>query len=128
MARGSVCADDDGELPTVDLELGARLAGGRASLARELLERLAAGLEENEAALRHALAEGDDEALLDGIHSLNGACRYCGAPRLGLIAESLETRLRTRGREAVTPLMDDLFAAMADLRAWARPETQATST
>ncbi|MFO8046255.1 MAG: ATP-binding protein [Halomonas sp.] len=123
---GTVSADD--ELPTVDLELGARLAGGRASLARELLERLAAGLAENEATLRHALAEGDDEALLDGIHSLNGACRYCGAPRLGLIAESLETRLRTRGREAVTPLMDDLFAAMADLRTWARPETQASNS
>ncbi|MCA1770151.1 MAG: response regulator [Halomonas sp.] len=121
-------ADDDAELPTVDLELGTRLAGGKASLARELLERLAAGLEENEAALRHALAEGDDEALLDGIHSLNGACRYCGVPRLGLIAESLETRLRTRGREAVTPLMDDLFAAMADLRAWAKPDTQTTRT
>jgi len=112
---------DDGELPTVDLELGARLAGGRTGLARELLERLAAGLDENEANLRRALAEGDDEALLDGIHALNGACRYCGAPRLGLIAESLETRLRTRGRDAVTPLMDDLFAAMADLRDWANP-------
>ncbi|MFC2993019.1 ATP-binding protein [Halomonas tibetensis] len=119
---------DDDELPTVDLELGTRLAGGKATLARELLERLAAGLEESEAALRHALAEGNDEALLDGIHALNGACRYCGAPRLGLIAESLETRLRTRGREAVTPLMDDLFAAMADLRAWARPETQASDS
>ncbi|MGJ7456386.1 ATP-binding protein [Halomonas sp. RA08-2] len=119
---------DDGELPTVDLELGARLAGGRASLARELLERLAAGLEENEAELRRALAEGDDEALLDGIHGLNGACRYCGAPRLGLIAESLETRLRTRGRDAVTPLMNDLFDAMADLRAWAQGETQTTIT
>jgi len=128
MTPGSVCTDDDGELPTVDLELGARLAGGRASLARELLERLAAGLAENETALRHALAEGDDEALLDGIHALNGACRYCGAPRLGLIAESLETRLRTRGREAVTPLMDDLFSAMADLRAWAGCETEAINS
>ncbi|WP_302142163.1 ATP-binding protein [Halomonas alkalicola] len=115
---------DDGELPTVDLELGARLAGGRVALARELLERLAEGLDDNEAALRRALDEGDDEALLDGIHALNGACRYCGAPRLGLIAESLETRLRTRGREAVIPLMDDLFAAMADLRAWAKPQAR----
>ncbi|WP_416140353.1 ATP-binding protein [Halomonas sp. HK25] len=128
LVKSTISAADDGELPTVDLELGARLAGGRASLARELLERLAAGLVENEAALRHALAEGDDEALLDGIHALNGACRYCGAPRLGLIAESLETRLRTRGRDAVTPLMDELFAAMTDLRAWAQRETQPSST
>ena len=117
---------DDGELPTVDLELGTQLAGGQAALARELLERLAAGLEESEAGLRRALAKGDDEALLDGIHALNGACRYCGAPRLGLIAESLETRLRTRGRDAVAPLMSDLFDAMADLRAWAQHEAHSS--
>ncbi|WP_346302040.1 Hpt domain-containing protein, partial [Halomonas sp. BM-2019] len=124
VAAPTATAADDGELPTVDLELGTRLAGGRAALARELLERLAAGLPESEAAIRAALDDGDDEALLDAIHALNGACRYCGAPRLGLIAESLETRLRTRGRDAVTALMDDLFAAMAELIAWAEGEAR----
>jgi len=106
------------ELPTVDLALGARLAGGREALARRLLEQLAASLDESEAALRRAHREQDDEALLDAIHALNGACRYCGAPHLGLLAETMETRLRTRGREAMTPLLEDLFAAMAALRRW----------
>lgn len=113
-------ARDDSELPTVDLELGTRLAAGREALARQLLVQLAEGLAENEAAIHDALASGDDEALLDAIHGLNGACRYCGAPRLGLIAESLETRLRTGGREGLEPLLEDLFGAMADLREWAR--------
>ena len=89
-------------------------------MARQLLVQLAEGLAENEAAIHDALASGDDEALLDAIHGLNGACRYCGAPRLGLIAESLETRLRTGGREGLEPLLEDLFGAMADLREWAR--------
>ncbi|MFY0992508.1 ATP-binding protein [Halomonas sp. C05BenzN] len=117
---------DDGELAVVDLALGTRLAGGRETLARELLARLAASLPESEAAIRDALEREDDEALLDAIHALNGACRYCGAPRLALLAETLETRLRSRGREGVTPLLDDLFAAMAGLRDW--QATQPSST
>ncbi|WP_445003171.1 ATP-binding protein [Halomonas mongoliensis] len=111
---------DDGELPTVDLELGTRLAAGRGDLARQLLVQLAESLPESEAAIERALNNSDNEALLDAIHGLNGACRYCGAPRLGLIAESLETRLRTGGREGLEPLLQDLFCAMADLREWAR--------
>lgn len=106
------------ELRAVDLTLGTRLAGGREVLARQLLDQLAASLDESEASIRRAHAEQDDEALLDAIHALNGACRYCGAPRLGLLAETMETRLRTRGREAMTPLMEDLFSAMGELRRW----------
>ncbi|MFO7646885.1 ATP-binding protein [Halomonas campaniensis] len=122
-------AREEDELPTVDMALGTRLAGGREGLARELLTRLAASLPESEAAIRAALEAREDTALLDAIHALNGACRYCGAPRLGLIAETLETRLRSRGRQAVLPLLDDLFAAMAALRDWAtQEETQPSST
>ena len=120
---------DDGELPTVDLALGTRLAGGRETLARQLLAQLANSLPETETAIRQALGGKDDEALLEAIHALNGACRYCGAPRLGLVAETLETRLRSRGREAVLPLLDDLFAAMLALRDWTdREASQPSST
>lgn len=106
------------ELRAVDLSLGTDLAGGRESLARQLLDQLIDSLDESEATIRRAHTEQDDEALLDAIHALNGACRYCGAPRLGLLAETMETRLRTRGREAVTPLLEDLFSAMGELRRW----------
>ncbi|MCH4561759.1 ATP-binding protein [Halomonas sp. EGI 63088] len=120
-------AEEDGELAVVDLTLGTRLAGGREPLARELLARLADSLPESKTAIREALEREDDEALLDAIHALNGACRYCGAPRLALIAETLETRLRSRGREGVTPLLDDLFAAMAGLRDWQTAQPSSTT-
>ncbi len=126
-ARRAPPFEEEGELPTVDLALGTRLAGGHEAMARELLERLAASLPDSEAAIRQGYAARDDEALLDAIHALNGACRYCGAPRLGLVAETLETRLRSRGREAVTPLLDDLYAAMAELRRWASAQPSRTT-
>nr|WP_298248962.1 ATP-binding protein [uncultured Halomonas sp.] len=110
-------------LPVVDLALGTRLAGGREPLAQRLLEQLADSLDDIEDSLHRARADEDDEALLDAIHGLNGACRYCGAPRLGLIAETLETHLRTRGHEAMAPLLEELLHAMAELRQWREAST-----
>ena len=115
------------ELAVVDLEIGTRLAGGREALARELLEKLADSLPESERAIRETVEGRDDEALLDALHALNGACRYCGTPRLGLLAETLETRLRSRGREAVAALLPDLYAAMAELRRWQADQPSSTT-
>ncbi len=118
---------EDGELAVVDLTLGTRLSGGRDDLARELLERLAESLPETRTAIQRALETHDDEGLLDAIHALNGACRYCGTPRLGLLAETLETRLRSRGRETVLPLVDDLFDAMSAVIDWQARQSSSTT-
>ncbi|MDR9439612.1 MAG: response regulator, partial [Halomonas sp.] len=119
--------EEDQELAVVDLELGTSLAGGREALAREMLETLADSLEDSERAIRDAVERGDEVALLDALHALNGACRYCGTPRLGLLAETLETRLRSRGVSAVVPLLPDLYAAMGELRAWQADQLSSTT-
>ncbi|MFC3283687.1 ATP-binding protein [Litchfieldella rifensis] len=106
------------ELPIVDMALGTTLAGGRARLAEETLTHLLDNLDDSDTALRQAWQDGDAEAFLDAIHALNGACRYCGVPQLALVAETLETRLRTRGLDKVKPLLEELFDAMERLRAW----------
>ncbi|MDI5919996.1 ATP-binding protein [Halomonas sp. LR5S13] len=126
-ARGDTPGEEDPELAVVDLELGARLAGGREPLARELLEKLADSLAHSERAIRDAVARDDEVAMLDALHALNGACRYCGTPRLGLLAETLETRLRSRGVSAVVPLLPDLYAAMGELRAWQAAQPSSTT-
>ncbi|ATJ82281.1 ATP-binding protein [Halomonas beimenensis] len=117
-AKPSETPAGDAELASVDLALGTQLAGGRQTLARQLLGQLIDSLDDSERAIREAMTSNDAEGLLDAIHALNGACRYCGVPRLGLLAETLETRLRSRGLEAVAPLLPDLYAAMGALRAW----------
>lgn len=115
MPRDTSVASD---LAVVDMELGTRLANGSASLARELLDELAASLPATQDELRAALVTRDPEALLDVVHALNGACRYCGAPELALLAETLETRLRSRGMADIDVLMDDLFQAIDRLCDW----------
>ncbi|MDR5902733.1 ATP-binding protein [Halomonas icarae] len=111
-------------LATVDLTLGTRLAGGREELAHQLLLQLADSLDASEEAIHQAYESRNDEALLDAIHALNGACRYCGAPRLGLLAETMETRLRSRGRVAMAPLIEDLADAMEELRQWRKAQSE----
>jgi len=102
-------------LPAVDLMLGARLAGGRETLAKQQLVRLIDSLPESEQQIRDAFQASDLTALLDWVHGLNGASRYCGAPELALLVETLETRLRTSGLRHVEALLDELYAAMTRL-------------
>ncbi|MDQ7727555.1 ATP-binding protein [Halomonas sp. SpR8] len=103
-------------LPAVDLEMGARLANGKEHLAREQLKRLIDHLDESEEKMRIAFAQQNLPMLLDEVHGLNGASRYCGAPELALLVETLETRLRTSGLDQVAALLEDLYRAMARLR------------
>lgn len=105
-------------LPVVDLELGAHLAGGKDYLAREQLKRLIDSLEESEKQMRGAYSQQNLATLLDWVHGLNGASRYCGAPELALLVETLETRLRTSGLAHVHGLLEDLYRAMAKLRTY----------
>ncbi|MCS2610110.1 ATP-binding protein [Halomonas dongshanensis] len=102
-------------LPVIDLALGTRLAGGRQDLAKEQLKRLIDTLQESEIQMRRAFAAQNLGALLDHVHALNGASRYCGAPELALTVETLETRLRTSDLAQAEALLEELYQAMARL-------------
>src|SRR5699024_5332357 len=106
------------ELTVVDLALGTRLAAGRETLARDTLALLIDSLEASKAALQEAWEAHDEEAFLDAIHALNGACRYCGVPQLALIVETIETRLRSRGLVSIDILLEALYTAMSQLEEW----------
>lgn len=102
-------------LPVIDLELGARLTGGRTQLAKEQLKRLIDSLEECEVQIRAAFDDQNLSVLLDQVHALNGASRYCGAPDLALTVETLETRLRTSGLNHAESLLNELYGAIKRL-------------
>jgi two-component system sensor histidine kinase BarA len=103
-------------LAIVDLTLGERLAGGSLTRAHTQLIALIDSLDASEAQIRHAVKAQDEATLLDAVHHLNGASRYCGAPELALLVETLETRLRTRGMAQAQTLVNDLYASMQRLR------------
>ena len=61
-----------------DEDLARRRAGGRQSLADEMLKMLLDSLSEDRPAISSAFDSGDQETLLERVHKLHGATRYCG--------------------------------------------------
>jgi two-component system, NarL family, sensor histidine kinase BarA len=102
-------------LPQVlDAEEGLRLAAGKADLAADMLNMLLAGLPGDRQAIRQAREAGERSALIERVHRLHGATRYCGVPQLRAACQRSETLLKQDDPGAQRAL-DELDAAIARL-------------
>lgn len=110
------------EPAVLDPAEGLRLAAGKPDLAADMLDMLLAGLDADRQAIRAARGAGDREALLERIHRLHGATRYCGVPQLRACCQRCETLLKQDAPASVA--LDELDAAIARLAvATAQPAT-----
>ncbi|MEQ3723332.1 response regulator [Alcanivorax sp.] len=92
-----------------DPELARRRAGGRDHLADEMLKMLLDSLETDRPAISAAFDRDDNDDLLERVHKLHGATRYCGTPRLEQSARQLEEALKTGSdRASLGPLVSAL--------------------
>lgn len=109
-------------LPVVDWALAEQRAGGKAALARELLDTLCADLPDSRERLRQAAREGHGEDWWREAHRLLGATRYCGLPAL---SATLEAAMQQRGDGQSAPEPALNLALLRDidaLLAWRRQE------
>ena len=74
-------------------------------------------LRPDQATIRQCWAAEDYDAVLECVHKLHGATRYCGVPELREASEQFETALKRRN-EDVGSLRDNLLAAMERLDIW----------
>ncbi|MCK0537695.1 response regulator [Alcanivorax quisquiliarum] len=88
------------EAPTFDATLALQRAGGRTALAAEMHNMLLASLAQDGPRIRALAAQQDKPALLEAVHKLHGATRYCGAVRLEQATGSLEEQLKTGATDA----------------------------
>lgn len=102
---------DGNELKVLDHEEGLRLAAGKADLAADMLAMLLASLEGDRQAIRNAREQGDRSAMIEHVHRLNGASRYCGVPQLRAACQRSETLLKQDSPQALQAL-DDLERAI----------------
>ena len=110
-------ADDDGEAPVLDPELALRRVGGRQALAEEMFTMLQASLDQDAPGINAVAESGDREALLERVHKLHGATRYCGTPRLEQAAGELEEALKqTVPDQGLEPLVAVLLAEIENVR------------
>ena len=107
------------ELKVLDHDEGLRLAAGKADLAADMLSMLLASLEDDRAAILGAREAHDRHTLIEQVHRLNGASRYCGVPQLRAACQRSETLLKQDSPLAGEAL-DELDNAISRLAAEAR--------
>jgi two-component system sensor histidine kinase BarA len=105
---------DSSELKVLDPEEGLRLAAGKPDLAADMLSMLLESLEADRQAIRSAREAGDREAMIERVHRLNGASRYCGVPQLRAACQRSETLLKQDNPQALQAL-DELDQAISRL-------------
>ncbi|WP_248800787.1 response regulator [Pseudomonas sp. MWU13-2105] len=106
-------------LLVLDPDEGLRLAAGKPDLAADMLAMLLASLEADREAIRQARNANDHNALIERVHRLHGATRYCGVPQLRAACQRSETLLKQDAPNARQAL-DELDVAIARLAAEAR--------
>ncbi|MEX2476629.1 ATP-binding protein [Marinobacter sp.] len=101
----------------VSVDESIQLAAGKADLAEELFSMLLEQLSSDADKVRRHWAEGNLEALLECVHKLHGATRYCGVPELRAAANQLETALKCSAPD-IAYLKDQLLAGIERLQIW----------
>nr|WP_256352819.1 response regulator [Pseudomonas sp. PDM31] len=107
------------DLLVLDHEEGLRLAAGKADLAADMLAMLLASLEADREAIRSARHAADHNALIERVHRLHGATRYCGVPQLRAACQRSETLLKQQDPKAAIAL-EELDRAINRLAAQSR--------
>nr|WP_218572940.1 ATP-binding protein [Pseudomonas sp. R-28-1W-6] len=101
-------------LRVLDPEEGLRLAAGKADLAGDMLNMLLASLAADRQTIRQARDAGERNVLIERVHRLHGATRYCGVPQLRAACQRSETLLK-QDDPAAQQALDELDAAIARL-------------
>ncbi|UTW08654.1 response regulator [Pseudomonas benzenivorans] len=101
----------DGGLAVLDTAEGLRLAAGKPDLAADMLNMLLDGLPSDRQAIRQAREAGERNALIERVHRLHGATRYCGVPQLRAACQRSETLLK-QNDPAAQQALDELDAAI----------------
>ncbi len=102
----------------IDYDVGMHLAINKPELADKLLGLLLASLNTSKADIEAAIKTPNDSALLDAVHKLHGACRYCGALDLAQTTEALETQLKAGQQNLVAKTLEQLFYEIERLQDW----------
>lgn len=84
----------DEALPVLDNAEGLRLAAGKLDLAEDMLHMLIGSLADERRRIEQALQQEQPDALLEHVHRLHGATRYCGVPQLRNCCQAAENRLK----------------------------------
>lgn len=85
------------QLPIIDWSQHAQAGGAPDEMSKELLALFIQQLPELEEKLQHAFTSQNPEGLHAVLHRLQGACAYCGLPRLRHMVNNIDHALKQNG-------------------------------
>ena len=94
-----------------------QLAAGKADLAEELFSMLVEQIRTDLHRVHRLWEQGERETLLECVHKLHGATRYCGVPELRAAANQMETALKCTSPD-IEYQKNQLVVAMERLQTW----------
>ena len=101
----------------VSVEESIQLAAGKADLAEELFSMLLEQVHVDRERIPELWANNDMDELLECVHKLHGATRYCGVPELRASANHLETAIKCSAPD-LEHQKEQLISAMERLQIW----------
>ncbi len=101
----------------VSVEESIQLAAGKADLAEELFSMLLEQVHVDRARIPELWTGEHMDELLECVHKLHGATRYCGVPELRAAANHLETAIKCAAPD-LEHQKDQLLSAMERLEIW----------
>ncbi|KAF1052157.1 MAG: Signal transduction histidine-protein kinase BarA [Stenotrophomonas maltophilia] len=114
-AAAPASATAQAPIEILDPEEGLRLAAGKADLAADMLAMLLASLAADREAINQARGRNDRAQLIERVHRLHGATRYCGVPQLRAACQRAETLLKQNDTQVPEALdvLDQAIEALA---------------
>ncbi|MBL3824876.1 MULTISPECIES: ATP-binding protein [Marinobacter] len=101
----------------VSVDESIQLAAGKADLAEELFSMLLEQVHVDRERIPGLWANDNMDELLECVHKLHGATRYCGVPELRAAANHLETAIKCSAPD-LEHQKDQLLSAMERLQIW----------
>ncbi len=101
----------------VSVEESIQLAAGKADLAEELFSMLLEQVHVDRARIPELWTGEQMDELLECVHKLHGATRYCGVPELRAAANHLETAIKCAAPD-LEHQKDQVLSAMERLEIW----------
>jgi len=101
----------------VSVEESIQLAAGKADLAEELFSMLLEQVRVDRERVPEFWSTDNMDELLECVHKLHGATRYCGVPELRAAANHLETAIKCSAPD-LDHQKDQLLSAMERLQIW----------
>lgn len=102
----------------VDLKECLMLASGKPDLARDMLSMLLSQIANDQAIINEAFLHRRYDELLEKIHRLHGATRYCGVPQLRHHTHTIEILLLNKQYQHLETALESFNQAVNTLKVW----------